>query len=342
MLKYLYALIGLLVVNLSLVAEQVIEIIPNFPVAKETLNQVLKERRIDACIEVKTTKDYYKILKKQHGIQRLAEIFHLSPQIEGKQTSKILFFNLTHGYCKKCDLSKLPKDKLVLFMWEPPVVFKRMYREKILNNFSKIYTWQDDLVDNKRFFKFYYPVLQPMLADLPNFEEKKFCTMVSSNLKSKHPHELYSERKKVIEYFEKIGETGFEFYGRKWPEGVYSSYRSGCVNKLEVIKNYKFTICYENMRDVQGYITEKIFDCFAAGTIPIYWGASNITDTVPQNCFIDRRKFTSMDELHAYLKAMTKEEYEGYLEAIRAFLSSEKAQLYSWKNFEEIFAQAVQ
>lgn len=43
------------------------------------------------------------------------------------------------------------------------------------------------------------------------------------------------------------------------------------------------------MRGEKGYITEKIFDCFFPGVIPIYWGAENVTDYIPQDTFIDRR-----------------------------------------------------
>ena len=31
-------------------------------------------------------------------------------------------------------------------------------------------------------------------------------------------------------------------------------------NKLDVIKKYKFCLCYENICDQRGYITERIFD----------------------------------------------------------------------------------
>ena len=36
---------------------------------------------------------------------------------------------------------------------------------------------------------------------------------------------------------------------------------------------------------VKGYITEKIFDSFFAGVVPIYWGAENITDYVPKSLY---------------------------------------------------------
>lgn len=319
-----------------------VEVIANFPLVEDHLNEMLKRHQIDAYIEVKTPKDHYeKLKKKENALLRLADRLHLFGSIEGKTTEKVIFYNLTPRYCKRCDLSKIPKEKMILFMWEPPTVLKRMYRPKILENFSRVYTWNDDLVDNKKFFKFYYPVLRPMLPELPSFQEKKFCTLVSSNLKSSHLDELYSERKNVIEYFERVGEAGFEFYGRKWPEGVYKSYRGLCSDKLETIKNYRFSICYENIKEIKGYVTEKIFDCFAAGSVPIYWGASNITDTIPKGCFIDRRDFASLEELHTFLRAMTEKEYNGYIERIKTFLSSEEAQLYSQENFDEILCNAL-
>ena len=34
-------------------------------------------------------------------------------------------------------------------------------------------------------------------------------------------------------------------------------------------------------REIPGYITEKIFDCFLARSVPVYWGPGNIADHVP-------------------------------------------------------------
>jgi len=45
------------------------------------------------------------------------------------------------------------------------------------------------------------------------------------------------------------------------------------IGNVEYIKQYKFNICPENfLTDVKGYITEKLFNCCCAGTIPIYCG----------------------------------------------------------------------
>ncbi len=45
-------------------------------------------------------------------------------------------------------------------------------------------------------------------------------------------------------------------------------------NKPEYLKNYKFNICPENS-NLEGYVTEKIFESIESGCIPIYWGSNN-------------------------------------------------------------------
>jgi len=255
------------------------------------------------------------------------------------ETQYWVFWNLG-PYLKHHDFGRLPKEKLVLFLWEPPTVEQQGYEPKMLRQFGKVFTWNDDLVDGKKFFKFYYPVLGGKIDNIPPFEEKKFCALFASRLSSKHPKELYSEREKTIRFFEdKAGE--FDLYGRNWEKRKFKNWRGRVANKIPILKQYKFCICYENMRDVKGYVTEKIFDAFAAGCVPVYWGASNITNWVPPDCFIDRRKFATNQELYNYLKTITKEEYERYLEAADLFLKSETAQLYTEKQFIKDFLQIV-
>ena len=70
----------------------------------------------------------------------------------------------------------------------------------------------------------------------------------------------------------------------------FPSWKGPIDNKKKVLEQYRFAICYENVQDSPGYITEKIFDCFFAGCIPLYRGASNISDYIPSSCYIDRRK----------------------------------------------------
>ncbi len=121
----------------------------------------------------------------------------------------------------------------------------------------------------------------------------------------------------------------------------YLSYRGTIEIKNEILKSYKFAICYENARDIPGYITEKIFDCFFAGCVPIYWGAPNITDFIPANTFIDRRKFKSYEELYKYIKAMPKAEYMRYIDAIEKFIKSDAIHLFSAEYFADKIAAEI-
>ena len=256
-------------------------------------------------------------------------------------TDWFVFWNIPM-HLKRSSISKLPKKKMILFMWEPPTVEPNLYKEKIQRLFSKIYTWNDDLVDNQHFFKFHYPVLNAMISDRPSFEEKKLCTTIIGHRTSKHPKELYSEREKAILYFNSLDNDDFEFYGRDWEDCGYSSYRGVVDDKIETMKYYRFALCYENIGGIKGYITEKIFDCFSAGCIPIYLGAENIQHYIPKNCFIDRREFADEAALYHFIKKMPEEEYEKRIESIKNYLDSEEASVFSRENFLKVFKTALE
>ena len=314
----------------------------NFPIDEAMYTRFLKERGCDAKVVVHNIKDYAPLLRKKKGMwNRLKRACDFRKVPLADDVDKVIFFNISPKVACKYDLSKFPREKLVLFMWEPKTVLQQMYLPHIQRCFSRIYTWNDVLVDGKTYFKFHYPVFRAMTPDLVTFEEKKLCTLIASQLKSHYEHELYSQREAAIDYFEQSDEESFEFYGRRWSPNQHKSYRGTIDDKIAVMKHYKFVICYENTQQAPGYITEKIFDCFAAGTIPIYWGASNIEEYIPADCFIDRRRFVSMQELHAFMKAMSKEEYEAYILRIHAFLESDAAQKFSWDQLADAFHQAV-
>lgn len=333
MIFRMYFLIAIFLCFGQLCAEKKkIELVANFPVDTMPFRALLEKEKINLVF---SDLSQYKAAWKKN---KESKIFNVgkSPAYAQGAPSKIVFWNLRRPFRKHFDFSEFPNTSFVLFMWEPPTQMCNMYRTKYLKSFSKIYTWNDDLVDNKRFFKFYYPVLQPMIDNPPSFEEKKLCTMVSSDKSSSHPNELFSERRKVIHFFEQLHTDDFEFYGNFWDPHEFHSYRGKIDHKLDTIKNYRFYICYENMRDIKGYVTEKIFDCFAASVVPVYWGASNIEEFIPGNCFIDRRKFSSLESLYAYLKNMKKEEYEKYLANIKEYLKSDPAKLFSKEHFSQI------
>ncbi len=239
---------------------------------------------------------------------------------------------------------KYPKNKKYIFLFEPKVVAPLSYNKIVHLFFDKIYTWNDNLIDNKKYFKFIFPQSKNNILRPKNFENKKLLTLINWNKASFIKNELYSEREKAIRYFED-NNIEFDLYWTQWNKKNlkqklfwyknYKSYKWKIDDKIETLSNYKFNICFENMKDTPWYITEKIWDSFKAKSVPVYWGASNILDYVSENCFIDFRKFNwDYDKLTQYISNITKEEYDDFIKNIEYFLQTEKAQ----KWFDEKWA----
>jgi hypothetical protein len=71
--------------------------------------------------------------------------------------------------------------------------------------------------------------------------------------------------------------------------------------KVAYIGKYKFTIAFEN-DSARNYVTEKIFDSFYAGSIPIYWGAPNVSEFFDSRSFVNVRDFRNYDEVIRYVR----------------------------------------
>jgi hypothetical protein len=104
-------------------------------------------------------------------------------------------------------------------------------------------------------------------------------------------------------------------------------YKGKCGSKLEMMSKYDFALCFENLI-MNGYFTEKIFDCFYSGAIPLYLGGNDILERIPENCFIDLRKFKTPNDLSKFLLSMSTSEKQLYRNAAKSFLESAEGQKY--------------
>jgi hypothetical protein len=141
--------------------------------------------------------------------------------------------------------------------------------------------------------------------------------------------DLYEKRTDVICYF--ANNSGFRLFGTGWDKQRSLNEKQwhiiknlkpvAVVNKLEILKNFKYSLCFENCV-FPGYITEKIFDCFFAGCIPVYYGAPDICDFLPSCSFIDFRDFDNLYELNYFLSTMPEKLAKKYTRNAMDFINS--------------------
>lgn len=151
--------------------------------------------------------------------------------------------------------------------------------------------------------------------------------------------QLHDFRLDFIEYF---GDRGLDLFGPGWsslsrlpkdrrPGLKTAASRAKPVpyrKKVESLACYRFAACIENVM-FPGYVTEKIIDALVAGTVPLYMGAPDVTDFMPESAFIDMRRFGSMAELDDFLDDMDGATWRRYRDAGRAFLLSDEGSQFS-------------
>lgn len=231
--------------------------------------------------------------------------------------------------------------------------------------FCRVFTYRDDYIDQERYFKINYSFSLPRRANRSMEARTRLCTLIAAKKFLQHPLELYSERIRAIRWFERHHPEDFDLYGRGWRDldrftgplflralnriplarrlltRPFPSYRGPVESKSEALQHYRFAICYENARDVPGWITEKLFDCFFAGCVPVYWGANNVAEHIPPECFIDRRSFHTYEELYRYITSMSEEAYLSYLDAIDSFLTGPRSFPFSVEHFVQSLTAAI-
>lgn len=253
------------------------------------------------------------------------------------------FFELHWDWLYK--IVKLGKaDRMIYCNAEPPV-FNAMNCPEgyvfISKFFPYILTWNDRWVDGKTIFSRNIPYyFVENFGNVP-FEKRKLLTSISGNKKSDHPDELYSERERVISFFEKNYPDDFDFYGTSWDKEMHPNYKGMVANKAQTYHHYRYAVCFENMKNIHGYVTEKILDCFVAGIVPIYAGAEDIRNYVPENSFIDYNQFNTLTELAEYLLDIDKDKYEKYLQAAKEFMHSSGIDKFSGKKYADCIYDVI-
>lgn len=246
-------------------------------------------------------------------------------------------------------------------------VFRPNADLSLLRSYEKIFTWNEDLFGLENAIKIHlaHPLGSPPVDGYSTRDRLLVMIAANKSLPNRNPkHDLYAERTRAIRWFESNAPGDFVLYGAGWEKspriptrlgGVihrieslfprkrvwFPSWAGSVERKVDVLVNARFSLVYENVRGLRGYITEKIFDAFCAGNVPVYWGAENVDSYLSPDCYIDRRQYKGYSDLYHYLRMMPEWRYRKYQEAIRGFLESEAGQKFSITNFSETIVNEV-
>lgn len=154
--------------------------------------------------------------------------------------------------------------------------------ERIINKFDYILTYDEYLLNN-------YP-------DNTIFTPDNGIWILDENIglhkKTKLISMIYSfktwTRGHLLRHFIADNIPGIDLYGdgSKHPVDL----------KEEGLVDYKYSITIENHR-AKYYYTEKINDCLAVGTIPIYWGCTNIGDYYNTEGILQFERISDLEQI---------------------------------------------
>lgn len=144
--------------------------------------------------------------------------------------------------------------------------------------------------------------------DVPKYEDKKrFCNFIYSNSNA-HP-----ARDRL---FHTVSDYRFvDSMGRHLNNmGNVPSRQDEDWAKLSVEQRlpYRFSIAAEN-ECFPGYISEKMINCYLAGTVPIYWGDPTIKEEFNERAFICTQDYNDSEQLISRIREVneSKDEWNG-------------------------------
>jgi len=194
----------------------------------------------------------------------------------------------------------------VAWLMEPRVVKPYGYNiiPAIESQFTEIYTHDPVLLKRgNRYKRMRYGACWISEPNCRIYDKSKMLSMVASNKNYAPGHQM---RHDVIRYLRSVGKCP-ELYG-----SGYNPFPHTDEGRLMPFKDYCYSIVIENS-SVTDYFTDKIVDCFATGTVPIFWGCPNIQEIFnPLGVIV----FSTIDQLVTILQSLSTEDYMSRMAAI--------------------------
>lgn len=241
----------------------------------------------------------------------------------GRYPEKILWdrynFSLkTHFYSHASIFENTyPCDKKIGILRESeeilPEIFEKAYKQKdIIKTYNKILTYSDKILD-----KYDNAVFMPAgsvwygtefaggrLTDTACDNKIKNISMVAS---AKAMCKLHKVRADIARHYK--DDNRVDTYG--------NAVNNHIEKKSDALESYRYSIVLEN-NVAPYYFTEKILDCFASMTVPIYLGASKIGEFFNMDGIISLSESDVLDynTLDKIIDRCNKSDYEARKEAV--------------------------
>ena len=246
---------------------------------------------------------------------------------------KNLPITIFNDYFTKNNWKELEENPInIIILNEPNQLFGHHdYVQKVKNSYNLILTWSQDVIDKCVNAKLFIHGETNLDSDYINSfyfrSERSFeVTFLSGVLELIEGHKL---RQKVLQiendlcipvkFWKVLSDFNHETGNRPGyrDPGTDIITENGTPIEGEGKKEIwdrksMFHIAIENSRNLN-YYTDKIVDCFATKTIPIYWGAPNIADYFNKEGIIT---FENEEDLKEILNNLTEEDYINRLEAV--------------------------
>jgi hypothetical protein len=264
---------------------------------------------------------------------------------------------------------RTPSGRAYVYLYENPLIRPLNRDRSALEKYERWFGWDESLSDDARFVRVPYPNAFPEWPLAGPELRPIFCVLVASNkaLATHDQRDQYKERVRIIDWYERNAPGDFHLYGNGWevrasrpgrwgrllgkaaklmsrisrPQSPYATWHGMVDDKIELLGRSRFCLAHENCRDLPGYVTEKLFDCFRAGCVPVYVGPREIRDLVPPDCFVDGRDYPDPKDLDAHLRSINDERYRAYQQAAKSFFESGQADRFGRPHFVRTIISSV-
>lgn len=223
--------------------------------------------------------------------------------IHGKISSKVKFVRdlqtyegisiFTDEYLVPQIASQVTSTKKIGWLIEPRQIQPQRYANfsQYMDSFDYVLTHDQELLDmypeKTKFTIVGGAWIQPKNYGVA--AKSKEVSMIYSSKQELPGHKLRHEVARRVK--------GVDLYGRGTPRPL--------EYKEDSLLDYRFSIVIENSK-VRNYFSEKLIDSILVGTIPVYWGCSNIAD------YFDIRGMyivDSLDDIEKIVGSLNEKEY---------------------------------